>query len=194
MSIKPDEAMQAFFTEARELLGRVLLEVGGNTLRRTRGGKKAVFENLWPKLRKVVCADYRMSQTALHADIVLPAAQHYEKTAFGMPGPYTMFLSLGEAAVPPYAEARAEWEMLGALCKKIAARAEARGLEGYVLGFGRIRMWARPLLVLSGLLFAYPDPWKSALLGAVLLLLTLLTEWAACRRKGNKTTLARMDT
>ena len=61
---------------------RVLLEIGGNTLRRTRGGKKAVFENLWPKLEKVVCMDYRMSETALHADIVLPAAQHYEKAGF----------------------------------------------------------------------------------------------------------------
>jgi anaerobic selenocysteine-containing dehydrogenase len=37
---------------------RVLLEIGGNTLRRTRGGKTAVFENLWPKLDKVIAVDY----------------------------------------------------------------------------------------------------------------------------------------
>jgi anaerobic selenocysteine-containing dehydrogenase len=110
---------------------RVLLEIGGNTLRRTRGGKKAVFENLWPNLEKVICMDYRMSQTALHADIVLPAAQHYEKTGFAIPGSYTMFLSLGQAATPPYREARSEWDMLGALCKKISERAKARGLESY---------------------------------------------------------------
>jgi DMSO reductase family type II enzyme molybdopterin subunit len=110
---------------------RVLLEVGGNTLRRTRGGKKTVFENLWPQLTKVVCADYRISQTALYADIVLPAAQHYEKTGLGMPSPYTMFLSLGEAAVPPHAEARGEWEIFGGLCRCIADRAKERGLESF---------------------------------------------------------------
>jgi DMSO reductase family type II enzyme molybdopterin subunit len=110
---------------------RVLIELGGNTLRRTRGGKKTVFENLWPQLTKVICADYRMSQTALHADIVLPMAQHYEKTAFGMPGPYTMFLSLGNGAVSPYEEAKDEWQMLSALCIKIAERAQARGMESF---------------------------------------------------------------
>ena len=110
---------------------RVLLEIGGNTLRRTRGGKGAVFKHLWPKLKKVVCVDYRMSQTALHADIVLPALQHYEKTAFGMPGPYTMFLSMNDAPVPPAGESRSEWEMLGDLCKKIATGAKTRGLESY---------------------------------------------------------------
>jgi len=110
---------------------RVLLEIGGNTLRRTRGGKKAVFENLWPKLEKVVCMDYRMSETALHADIVLPAAQHYEKAGFPIAGPYTMSLAISQTATPPYAEARSEWEMLGALSKKIGERAGERGLESY---------------------------------------------------------------
>jgi len=110
---------------------RVLLEVGGNTLRRTRGGKKTVFENLWPKLTKVVCMDYRMSQTALHADIVLPATQHYEKAAFGMPTPWSFILSMSHAVVPPYGESQGEWEALGGLMKKIAERAEERGLEGF---------------------------------------------------------------
>jgi DMSO reductase family type II enzyme molybdopterin subunit len=110
---------------------RVLLEVSGNTLRRTRGGKGAVFEHLWPKLRKVVCMDYRMSQTALHADIVLPATQHYEKTTFGMPTPWPFVLAMSQAVVAPPGEARGEWQVLGDLCKKIAERAEARGLESY---------------------------------------------------------------
>lgn len=130
-----EAAEQETWKEAAETAAsvpaRVMLEIGGNTLRRTRGGKKTVFENLWPKLQKVICVDYRMSQTALHADLVLPASQHYEKTAFGIPGPYTMFLSLGDAAVEPHAEARGEWEILGALCQKIAERAEQRGLESY---------------------------------------------------------------
>jgi anaerobic selenocysteine-containing dehydrogenase len=110
---------------------RVLLEVGGNTLRRTRGGKNALVRNLWPKLSKIVCMDYRMSQTALHADIVLPATQHYEKTAFAMPTPWPFILSMSHAVVPPYGESRSEWDALGALTEKIAERAKERGLEGF---------------------------------------------------------------
>jgi DMSO reductase family type II enzyme molybdopterin subunit len=148
---------------------RVLLEVGGNTLRRTRGGKKAVFDNLWPQLTKVVCVDYRMSQTALHADIVLPAAQHYEKTGFGMPGPYTMFLSLGEAAVAPHAEARGEWEMFGALCRSIAERAEQRGLESFMHTGGVPRRYDElwDLFTLNGTLVDSESFAKEALADAV---------------------------
>jgi len=110
---------------------RVLLEVGGNTLRRTRGGKNVLLRNLWPKLTKIVCMDYRMSQTALYADIVLPATQHYEKTAFGMPTPWPFILAMSHAVVTPYGEARGEWQVLGDLLEKIAERAKERGLEGF---------------------------------------------------------------
>jgi anaerobic selenocysteine-containing dehydrogenase len=110
---------------------RVLLEVGGNTLRRTRGGQNLLLRNLWPKLTKVVCIDYRMSQTALYADIVLPATQHYEKTAFGMPTPWPFILSMSHAVVPAYGESRGEWAALGGLMEKIAERARERGLEGF---------------------------------------------------------------
>jgi DMSO reductase family type II enzyme molybdopterin subunit len=111
---------------------RVLLEIGGNTLRRTRGGKKLLLENLWPKLRKVVCMDYRMSQTALYADILLPATQHYEKTVFSMPTPWPFVLALGQAAVAPQGEARSEWQVLGDLFKKIGQRAQSRGMESFL--------------------------------------------------------------
>jgi DMSO reductase family type II enzyme molybdopterin subunit len=120
---------------------RVLLEVGGNTLRRTRGGKKVLFQSLWKNLNKVVCIDYRMSQTALHADIVLPAAQHYEKYAFGMPGPYTMFLAMSHPAVEPPGESRSEWQILADLCRKLGERAKERGLEEYMHPSGLPRRW-----------------------------------------------------
>jgi DMSO reductase family type II enzyme molybdopterin subunit len=120
---------------------RVLLEIGGNTLRRTRGGKKLLLENLWPKLLKVVCMDYRMSQTALYADILLPATQHYEKTTFAMPTPWPMVLALGQAVVKPQGEARGEWQVLGDLLAKMAERAEARGLESFVHRSGEARRY-----------------------------------------------------
>ena len=64
---------------------RVLIECGGNMLRRTRGGTTMLLEHLWPKLKMIVTVDIRMSMTAMYADIVLPAANHYEKLGFGVP-------------------------------------------------------------------------------------------------------------
>ncbi|MFQ5699131.1 MAG: molybdopterin-dependent oxidoreductase [Myxococcota bacterium] len=131
---------------------RVLLEVGGNTLRRSRGGKKALLESLWPKLRKIACMDYRMSQTALYADILLPAAQHHEKTSFSMPTPWPMILALGQAVVEPQGEAREEWQVLGDLLKKLAERAAARGLESYRHPSGETRRYDElwPAFTLDG--------------------------------------------
>lgn len=110
---------------------RVLLEVAGNMLRRARGGQELLLESLWPQLTKIVSIDFRMSQTALYSDIVLPATQHYEKVTFGMPTPWTMMLSMTDAAAPPPGEARSEWEILAELCRRIGERAAARGLEKY---------------------------------------------------------------
>jgi DMSO reductase family type II enzyme molybdopterin subunit len=126
---------------ARNKPPRVLLEVGGNTLRRTRGGKGVLLENLWPKLEKIICIDYRMSETALHSDIVLPATQHYEKTGFGMPTPWPFMLAMSSAVVEPFGEARAEWPALADLCTKLAERAEARGLESYLRGDGTLQRY-----------------------------------------------------
>lgn len=126
---------------------RVLLEIGGNTLRRTRGGQGVLLEHLWPKLSKIVAMDYRMSETALHADLVLPATQHHEKVSLNMPTPWTMFLTMSDRVVPPAGEARDEWEVLADLAKAIGERAKARGLESCVDRFGVVRrfddLWNR---------------------------------------------------
>ncbi len=126
---------------------RVLLEIGGNTLRRTRGGQGVLLEHLWPKLSKIVAMDYRMSETALHADIVLPATQHHEKIALNMPTPWTMLLTMSDAAVPPPGEARGEWEVLADLSRVLAERAKARGIEQYADRLGTTRrfddLWSR---------------------------------------------------
>ena len=126
---------------------RVLLEIGGNTLRRTRGGQGVLLEHLWPKLTKIVAMDYRMSETALHADIVLPATQHHEKVALNMPTPWTMLLTMSDAAATPAGEARGEWEVLADLSAAIAERAKARGVEQYRDRTGTVRrfddLWSR---------------------------------------------------
>jgi DMSO reductase family type II enzyme molybdopterin subunit len=121
---------------------RVLIEVAGNTLRRTRGGKNVLLEHLWPQLDKIVVVDVRMSQTARYADIVLPAASTYEKAGFAMPTPWTMLLAFSDAAVEPPGEARGEWGILSGLLKAVGERAAARGLEEYSDRAGLVRRYA----------------------------------------------------
>lgn len=147
-----DEAMEAGWWDGLDRPGpetppRVFIECGGNTLRRTRGGKGTLLKNLWPQLKMVVTIDWRMSQTALHSDIVLPAAQHYEKVAFHIPNPFMMLLTLSDRAASPQAETKEEWEIFALLCKKLEERAAARGLETYEV---RQRGRAAALMTLGG--------------------------------------------
>jgi DMSO reductase family type II enzyme molybdopterin subunit len=110
---------------------RVLIECGGNILRRTRGGSTQLLEHLWPKLRMIVTVDMRMSMTAMHADVVLPAANHYEKLGFGVPTPHLMNATFSDRAVKPAGEAKDEWEIFALLAAKVSERAKERGLDEY---------------------------------------------------------------
>jgi DMSO reductase family type II enzyme molybdopterin subunit len=107
---------------------RVLFEIGGNLLRRQRGGQRVLLEHLWPKLRLIVSVDWRMSTTGLWSDIVLPAAQHYEKPNFPYTTPDVMNLTLSDRAVDPAGESRSEWQITLALARKLSERAKERGL------------------------------------------------------------------
>lgn len=57
---------------------RIFMEAGGNVLRRFRA-YDVMIEKLLPKLDLMVTIDWRMSNTALYSDYVLPAAAWYEK-------------------------------------------------------------------------------------------------------------------
>jgi DMSO reductase family type II enzyme molybdopterin subunit len=122
---------------------RVLIECGGNMLRRTRGGKTALLDTLWPKLSTIVSIDFRMSQTGLYSDYVLPAAQHYEKIGFHIPTPHVMNLTFSDKAAEPPGEAQNEWQIYFALTQKIAQRAAARGLTEYTDTRGNSRHYAQ---------------------------------------------------
>jgi len=117
---------------------RMLIECGGNMLRRTRGGRGVVLENLWPKLSKIVTIDIRMSATALQSDIVLPAAQHYEKVGMDIP---IMSVVMSDAATEPMGESMPEWEIFRDLSLAMQRRAAARGLETYRHRDGTIRRY-----------------------------------------------------
>jgi anaerobic selenocysteine-containing dehydrogenase len=110
---------------------KVLIECGGNMIRRTRGGGTHLLEHLWPKLKLIVSIDYRINATGLMSDLLLPAAQHYEKLAFHIPTPHQMQMTFSDRAAEPAGEAKAEWEIYSIILKKFSERAAARGVSSY---------------------------------------------------------------
>ncbi len=110
---------------------KVLIECGGNMIRRTRGGRTILLDSLWPKLDLIVSIDFRISGTGLHSDILLPAAQHYEKLGYHIPTPHQMVLTFSDKAAEPAGEALSEWEIYQRILKKLSERAADRGIEEY---------------------------------------------------------------
>jgi hypothetical protein len=110
---------------------RVLLQAGGNTLRRVRGGQNMLLRHLWPQARMVVTMDWRMCTTALHSDIVLPVTNAYESPRFHIPTPHMLSLIYSDRAVEAAGEAKSEWEISRLLAEKLTQRAQARGMGEY---------------------------------------------------------------
>ncbi|MFQ5472112.1 MAG: molybdopterin-dependent oxidoreductase, partial [Dehalococcoidia bacterium] len=110
---------------------KVMFEIGGNFLRRMRGGQELLLENLWPKLKMIVTVDWRMHTTGMHSDIFLPVALSYEKMTFHLPAPDTLNLTFSDVAAEPPGEAKPEWEIFRMLAEKIEERAAAREFVEY---------------------------------------------------------------
>ncbi|MFB6183797.1 MAG: molybdopterin-dependent oxidoreductase, partial [Haloarculaceae archaeon] len=91
-------------------------------------GNVAVQETLWPKLDLVVDVNFRMDSTALNADIVLPAASHYEKTDLSMTDMHS-YVHPFTPAVEPLGEAKTDWQIFEDLAKKIQEIATRRGID-----------------------------------------------------------------
>ena len=131
---------------AAEVEPRFLIEVGGNLLRRQRGGARMLLEHLWPKLRMIVSVDWRINTTGLYSDYILPAAQHYEKMNQPYASPMHMHLLLIEQAAEPPGEARSEWQIIQGLARAIEARAKARGVAPWAKTSGDVvpleNLWA----------------------------------------------------
>ena len=121
----------------KEATPQVYIECGGNTFRRTRGGKKAMA-GLWSRLKTVIAIDFKLNSTVQNADYFLPAAQHYEKVAFSIPSPFVANLTLGDKVVEPAGEARNEWEIFLAILTGMSKRAKERGLETYTMPDGTV--------------------------------------------------------
>jgi DMSO reductase family type II enzyme molybdopterin subunit len=107
---------------------RVYFEVGGNTLRRTRGGQNQLLPTFWANLRCAVTVDWRMNTTGLFSDYFLPVAQHYEKPNFQFSTPSVLHLVFSDKAVEPPADVKSEFEIGLMLAEKVQERAKARGV------------------------------------------------------------------
>jgi DMSO reductase family type II enzyme molybdopterin subunit len=135
---------------------RVFIEVGGNVLRRTRGGQNMLLSDFWPQLTLAVTIDFHMTTTALQSDIVLPAANHGEKLNVHYATPHVMQLLIADKAVEPVDDAKPEWEIFQQLARRVSKRAKARGLSSFKDLDGAIRKYAD-----IGPLFTTNDKYRS---------------------------------
>ncbi len=106
---------------------KVFIFTGPNPLRRW-PAPQVVRETLWPKLDLVVCANFRMSTSAMYSDIVLPAAGYYEKIGIKYSMSYLPYIVFGDAGMKPLYESRDEWDIFASLAERIQQKARAQGV------------------------------------------------------------------
>ncbi len=87
-----------------------------------------VYERL-AEMELVVVVDNQMTETAGHADVVLPATTWYEKTDLTAT-PLHPFVQLQQAAIEPVAESRSELDIWSELVRRIDPDKHARYFEG----------------------------------------------------------------
>jgi DMSO reductase family type II enzyme molybdopterin subunit len=133
-----DEAVKKGWQFVPQKAPRILFSTGGNMLRRVRGYQK-LMEHMIPKLDLMVTLDWRMSNTALHSDYVLPAAGWYEKDDITWASGMAPFSHATRAAVEPLADSRTDWEFHCLFMKKLQERARARGVTTYLDRHGEER-------------------------------------------------------
>jgi len=109
---------------------RIFFEDGGNVARRIRGYQK-MLETMFPKLDLIVTLDWRMSNTALHSDYVLPAAAWYEKDDITWATPLSPFSQVITKAAEPLAESKPDWEVHCLFMKALQKRAIERGVRSF---------------------------------------------------------------
>ncbi|TDJ47340.1 MAG: hypothetical protein E2O52_03275, partial [Gammaproteobacteria bacterium] len=101
--------------------------VGTNAANWRTSGKRWRKES-FEKLDYIVACAPDMGVTAMYADYVLPIAHHYERQDL-MLWPWTPYLQVLDAAVPPLGEAVDDFELFKRLAKAISERAQQRGVK-----------------------------------------------------------------
>jgi complex iron-sulfur molybdoenzyme family reductase subunit alpha len=97
----------------------VCLVIADSKFRRNKGSdyREAFFK----KISYFAYADYRMSETAVYSDLLLPAKSHYEVWDLRTSPGYHRFTNLAQpiANMKPVGEAKDEWSMMALIAKKI---------------------------------------------------------------------------
>jgi nitrate reductase alpha subunit len=88
-----------------------------------------IRDTLFARAKLIVEIGFRMSETARHADIVLPAAGWYEKMGIKYLVGLVPYVTVADRAAAPLGEAKSEWEIYSLLAQHIAAEARRRGVE-----------------------------------------------------------------
>lgn len=147
---------------APDIEPRVMAMCGGNPLRKIRSAAVMYPKHLFPKLKMMFAIEPRMSYTALHCDIVLPAAWYYEKSDISYTVTGNPRFAFIEQAVEPRGESRKEWEIFAELARKIGEVATARGLTSYTTFFGQEQrydeLWQR--FTMNGHIASHDDALK----------------------------------
>ena len=105
----------------------VIVSIFGNVLRHSRSGDR-IRDTLFKTARLIVDVNFRMSETGLNADIILPAAGWYEKIGIKYIAAFVPYITLADRAVPPQGESKPEWEIFSLLAQRVGVEAKARGL------------------------------------------------------------------
>ncbi len=97
----------------------VCLVVADSKFRRNKGSdyREAFFK----KIKYFAYVDYRMSETAVYSDLVLPAKSHYEVWDLRTSPGYHRFTNLAQpiANMKPVGEAKDEWSIMALIAKKL---------------------------------------------------------------------------
>ncbi len=179
-----DEALAKGWQFVPKVRPRILFEDGGNLLRRVRGFQK-VIDGLLPKLDLLVTIDWRMSNTALHSEYVLPAASWYEKDDITWATPIAPFAQAITRAAEPLGEAKPDWELHCLFIKTVQQRAAGRGIRSFKDRGGQERRFDG---LYDEFTFGqrYTERNPEALLEEILACTTNLngTTWTALKEKG----------
>lgn len=138
LSAYMEEALAKGWQYTQKAQTRVVIQFAGNLLRRVRGYDE-VQKRLLPQLDLMVAHDFRMSNTAMQSDYVLPGAGYYEYDDFMFSTPLMPYLTVTTAAVKPVGESKSGFEFFYLLAKHIQARAAQRGLKEFTDRAGKKR-------------------------------------------------------
>ena len=112
------------YPKNRKQKPRALIVWRANYLNQAKGNEY-ILKSLWKDLDLIVDLNYRMDTTALHSDVVLPAASYYEKSDLSSTDCHSYIHPFNKVLDPLY-DSKSDWEIFRDLSPEdVAARGRA---------------------------------------------------------------------